>query len=174
MSHDCMSGCTERRNRNDQEGENVKGLTENKAGKKRFKEKKMKRWDSGSLCCSGGLLGWAGCLVTVQAQIQMMSHFLKHTHKVCTRNFKCSLITLTAGPRLSLQICRYLLTNTRAHSRTNGSPLVPTEAPPWPSFPKLPEQRGGLFFKTAVSSSATRLGLLLLMFSENFCHQKEH
>lgn len=42
MSHDCKSSCTERCYRNDWEGEKVKGLKENKAGKKRFKEKKMK------------------------------------------------------------------------------------------------------------------------------------
>lgn len=30
-------------------------------------------------CCSGPSLGWAGCKVTVRVQIQMMSHFLKHT-----------------------------------------------------------------------------------------------
>lgn len=102
VTHDCNTGCTERGWRN-VILEGCKRTTWRKASKtgKGENKTKMTRWTKKSRkkntnkqewkkagpvrgrennkCCSGPWLGWVGCWVTVRAQIQMMSHFLKHT-----------------------------------------------------------------------------------------------
>lgn len=53
--------------------------TRNMCSLARMKKAGPERDRGNNKCCSSPSLGWVRCWVTVRAQIQMMSHFLKHT-----------------------------------------------------------------------------------------------
>lgn len=128
------------------------------------------------LCwCRSGLLGWAYCLFPAQAYDESLpkTHKWRPKHgksthtKFADANFRGRLAAVTAT-------CRYLLTITGTCPLQNSqNPFLCCVHDLPPRTPRA-RRRSASFRWSAVSLSAARLGLLLLMFSENFCHQKEH